>query len=184
MAPRRFTVAIALGVACVGAAVAAPFVCSRASGVERGPSGGGAAPPSSAPGAGASSDGRITPAPGPTDLAPIAGHGCIPGRDSVTCSPDGLEEIACAGNVWRTILTCRGPAHCKGEASKLSCDTGVPQPGDACIPTKAPPRCLDGARLLACTEGRWLPTACPAGRACSPLPGASAEPALAVAGCR
>jgi hypothetical protein len=110
----------------------------------------------------------------PVSVTPIAGHGCSAGRDSVACSPDGLEEIACAGGVWRTIQSCRGPGHCQGAASKLTCDAGEPQPGDACIVARSAPRCLGPDRLLACTDGRWLPSACPAGRTCTPRGDASA----------
>jgi hypothetical protein len=120
-----------------------------------------------------------SPASSPADpglvAAPVAGRGCVAGRDSVACSPDGLEEISCAGGLWRTIQSCRGPGHCQGAASKLTCDPGEPQPGDACIVARSAPRCLGTDRLLACTDGRWLPSSCPAGRTCTPGGDASAD---------
>ena len=102
------------------------------------------------------------PAPG----APVVGNSCSPGRDSITCAPDGLEVLTCASGQWRMLQPCRGPGRCVGTGSALVCDTGIPQPGDSCVQATAEPRCRNAHEAIACQGGKWMVSPCAQG--CGP----------------
>jgi hypothetical protein len=104
------------------------------------------------------------PAPG----AHVVGNSCSPGKDSIACTPDALEVLTCASGQWRMLQTCRGPAHCAGVGSALTCDTGMPQPGDSCVPSASETRCRNAHQALACLGGKWMVSPCAAGTLCAP----------------
>jgi hypothetical protein len=120
--------------------------------------------------------GSAAPAPAPSSASPsrpsalpaLANTPCNPGPDSLTCTPDGLEVLTCAGGTWRLLESCRGPGHCKGAGANIACDPGEPQPGDACVAVRAEPHCRDAHHVLACTAGRWTESACGPGETCGP----------------
>jgi len=106
------------------------------------------------------------PAPAPGDK--VVGNGCNPGRDSIACTPDGLDALTCASGQWRLLESCRGPGRCAGVGSALTCDTGTPQPGDSCVPATSQPRCRSAHQAIACQGGTWIVSPCAAGSMCSP----------------
>ena len=75
------------------------------------------------------------------------GNPCSTGADSSGVHPrrDRWWSRAPAGQ-WRMLQSCRGPAGCKGTGSALTCDTGMPQPGEPCVPTTAEPSCRERPR--------------------------------------
>ncbi|MGH7296537.1 MAG: hypothetical protein ACRELB_16485 [Polyangiaceae bacterium] len=97
-----------------------------------------------------------------------SGAACSPGKDSVACAADGVGELTCAGSVWRSLATCRGPEGCRGVGSALRCDPGTPLLGDACNPAAAEPSCRSPHEALECRASRWVVVPCRAGKACSP----------------
>jgi hypothetical protein len=113
---------------------------------------GGPAPPTSA----------ATPPPG----VPFEGNACSPGKDSIACTAGGGEVLTCAGGQWRMLESCSGPGRCVGKGSALTCDTGIPQPGDACVPGKAEPQCHTAHEALLCQGGKWMVSPCAAGHLC------------------
>jgi len=108
-----------------------------------------------------------TPPPPPPG-AHVPGNGCSPGRDSIACTPDGLEVLTCASGQWRMLQSCRGPGHCAGVGSALTCDTGMPQPGDSCVPATSDTRCRNAHEAIACQGGKWMVSPCGAGQLCTP----------------
>jgi len=111
------------------------------------------------------------PSPIPSAPAPgahVVGNACSPGRDSIACTPDGLEVLTCASGQWRMLQSCRGPGHCGGVGSALTCDTGMPQPGDSCIPASSDTRCRSAHEAIACQSGKWMVSPCGAGQLCTP----------------
>jgi hypothetical protein len=110
--------------------------------------------------------------------APAAGVACSPGRDSIACAPDGMNELTCAGTVWRALAVCRGPAGCKGVGSALRCDPGAPLAGDPCVHSTAEPSCSGPHEALLCEALKWTVVPCAKGQAC--VPRSPAGPA----GCR
>jgi hypothetical protein len=111
------------------------------------------------------------PAASASGTVPAQGAPCSPGKDSIVCSPDQLSVLTCAGGVWRTLQACRGPARCKGMGSALTCDTGIPQPGDDCVPAKSEPQCRSAHESIACSGGKWIVSPCRAGTTCIPARG-------------
>jgi hypothetical protein len=104
------------------------------------------------------------PAPGTAAI----GNPCSPGRDSIACTADALAALTCAGGQWRMLEPCRGPGHCLGVGSALTCDTGLPQPGDACVPAKSEPHCRSANEAITCMGGKWMVSPCAAGTLCTP----------------
>jgi hypothetical protein len=118
---------------------------------------------------------RVFPGAPPAGTSPplppgvhVVGNGCSPGKDSIACTPDGLEVLTCASGQWRMLQTCRGPGHCTGVGSALTCDTGLPQPGDSCVPSSSEPRCRNAHEAIACQGGKWMVSPCGAGQLCTP----------------
>ena len=107
-------------------------------------------------------------APPPAPGARVAGNSCSPGQDSIACTPDGLEVLTCASGQWRMLQTCHGPGHCLGVGSALTCDTGMPQPGDPCAPATAEPKCRNAHEAIVCQGGNWMVSPCRAGALCTP----------------
>jgi len=99
--------------------------------------------------------------------AHVVGNACSAGRDSIACTPDGLEVLTCASGQWRLLQSCRGPGHCAGAGSALTCDTGMPQPGDSCVPATSEPRCRNAHEAIACQGDKWMLSPCGAGQACT-----------------
>ena len=106
--------------------------------------------------------------PKPEPGARVAGNNCTPGQDSIACTPDGLEALTCAGGQWRMLQSCHGPAHCAGIGSSLTCDTGMPQPGDPCARATAETRCRSAREAIVCQGGSWMVSPCRAGTLCTP----------------
>ncbi|MGD0526551.1 MAG: hypothetical protein ABSE49_15490 [Polyangiaceae bacterium] len=107
-------------------------------------------------------------APPPAPGTPVVGNSCSPGRDSIACTADALTALTCAGGQWRMLEPCRGPGHCAGVGAALTCDTGLPQPGDACVPAKSEPQCRSANEAITCLGGKWLVSPCAAGTLCTP----------------
>jgi hypothetical protein len=103
---------------------------------------------------------------GPRHGPPAPGNACTLPKDTVACTPDGFEEVTCAGGVWKLLETCRGG--CKGEGPALKCDPGVPRPGDACVAASAVPRCADAHSVLQCQNGHWTASLCVPPSKCDP----------------
>jgi len=106
-------------------------------------------------------------APRPAPGALVVGNGCSPGRDSIACTSDGLGVLTCASGQWRMLESCRGPGKCVGVGSALTCDTGSPQPGDACVPSKSETHCRSATEAISCVNGKWMVSPCGAGTLCS-----------------
>jgi hypothetical protein len=98
--------------------------------------------------------------------AAVLGTPCSPGKDSIACTADGVAVVTCASGVWRTLELCRGPGRCRGVGSALSCDTGLPQPGDACIASTAESQCRSAHEAMTCRGGRWMVSPCDPGHLC------------------
>jgi hypothetical protein len=109
-----------------------------------------------------------TASPQPPPGARVVGNSCSPGKDSIACTPDGLEVLTCASGQWRMLQSCRGPGHCAGAGSALTCDTGMPQPGDSCVPSTSETRCRNAHEAIACQGGKWMVSPCGAGTLCTP----------------
>jgi hypothetical protein len=100
--------------------------------------------------------------------AVVAGNACSPGRDSIACTADGIAVLTCASGQWRLLQSCKGPGRCAGVGSGLTCDTGMPEPGDPCVAATSEPRCRNSHEALACQGGAWMVTPCAQGHLCSP----------------
>jgi hypothetical protein len=108
-----------------------------------------------------------SPASSPAPVgAAVLGTPCSPGKDSIACTADGVAVVTCAGGVWRTLELCRGAGKCKGVGSALSCDTGLPQPGDACVAATAESQCRSARETMSCRGGRWMVSPCDPGKLC------------------
>jgi hypothetical protein len=103
-----------------------------------------------------------SPSPG----AGLLGGPCTPGRDSIACAADGVTVSTCAGGIWRLLELCRGPGHCRGIGSALTCDTGLPQPGDACVASTSDSQCRNAHEAIRCRGGRWMLSPCDPGKLC------------------
>jgi hypothetical protein len=106
-----------------------------------------------------------TASPAPVGAA-VLGTPCSPGKDSIACTADGVAVVTCASGVWRTLELCRGAGKCKGVGSALSCDTGLPQPGDACVAATAESHCRSARETMSCRGGRWMVSPCDPGKLC------------------
>ena len=98
--------------------------------------------------------------------ATALGSPCSAGKDSIACAPDGVTAVTCASGVWRTLELCRGPGRCHGVGSALTCDTGLPQPGDACVASSAESQCRSAHEVMTCRGARWMVSPCDPGKLC------------------
>jgi hypothetical protein len=112
----------------------------------------------------------VLPAPmtgsSPPAGAAFLGSPCTPGKDSIACAADGVTAATCAGGTWRVLELCRGPGHCRGIGSALTCDTGLPQPGDACVASTSDSQCRNAHEAIRCRGGHWILSPCDPGKLC------------------
>src|SRR5271166_3106042 len=111
---RRVLVAAALAVAFLACSRdhgtvedAAPSASSSSTPSSSAPEGVPSQVPTTAPtlvGSGAPPSTGVPPPPAGSGHA--VGTGCSPGRDSIACTPDGLEVLTCASGQWRMLQAC------------------------------------------------------------------------------
>ncbi len=98
------------------------------------------------------------------------GDSCGPRSTKAACAADGARVLACANGVMAELYRCRGPAGCRSEGGKVSCDQTIARVGDSCDEQlQGHIACAEDMKALTlCNDGRFAASErCKPGTTCS-----------------